>query len=292
MRQSIVTVAVCAAVLCGDTARARGQCVGDCSGSGAVAINDLITMVNIALGSSDVATCGAGDANGDGEITINEIIAAVNNALTGCPPEATNTPVETATPTSTPPPTQTATGSPASTGTATATSTPTPTPTQTATPTLSTSHDNGDGTITDTNTGLMWEKKDDAGGIHDQDKLYTWSTTGTAGDGTAFTDFLATLNRPPCFTGHCDWRLPSIQQLESIFDASVTDCGPSPSPPCVDTAFNTSCQTGCTVDGSGDTRACSCTQSDVYWSAAFAVAETAAPSPESAAKCPRPFTAR
>ena len=29
--------------------------------------------------------------------------------------------------------------------------------------------DNGDGTITDNNTGLMWEKKDDSGGIHDMD---------------------------------------------------------------------------------------------------------------------------
>ena len=29
--------------------------------------------------------------------------------------------------------------------------------------------DNGDGTMTDNNTGLMWEKKDDAGGIHDMD---------------------------------------------------------------------------------------------------------------------------
>lgn len=29
--------------------------------------------------------------------------------------------------------------------------------------------DNGDGTITDNVTGLMWEKKDDSGGIHDKD---------------------------------------------------------------------------------------------------------------------------
>jgi len=34
--------------------------------------------------------------------------------------------------------------------------------------------DNGDGTITDNNTRLMWEKKDDSGGIHDQDNGYTW----------------------------------------------------------------------------------------------------------------------
>src|SRR5262245_12484709 len=34
--------------------------------------------------------------------------------------------------------------------------------------------DNGDGTITDNNTGVMGEKKDDSGGIHDVDNAYTW----------------------------------------------------------------------------------------------------------------------
>ena len=63
-------------------------CVGDCNHSGEVTIEELITMVNIALGSSPVSACAAGDANGDGEITVNEIIAAVNNALNGCKPQA------------------------------------------------------------------------------------------------------------------------------------------------------------------------------------------------------------
>jgi len=61
------------------------QCPGDCSGDGQVTVNELIEMVNIALGTANVSTCRAGDANGDGEITINEIIAGVNNALNGCP---------------------------------------------------------------------------------------------------------------------------------------------------------------------------------------------------------------
>jgi hypothetical protein len=64
---------------------AMGSCVGDCNGDGEVTVNELITMVNIALGNANVSTCTAGDANGDGEITINEIIAGVNNALNGCP---------------------------------------------------------------------------------------------------------------------------------------------------------------------------------------------------------------
>jgi hypothetical protein len=35
--------------------------------------------------------------------------------------------------------------------------------------------DNGDGTMTDKVTGLMWEKKDDAGGLHDVDNKYPWA---------------------------------------------------------------------------------------------------------------------
>src|SRR5262245_29348735 len=51
-----------------------------------------------------------------------------------------------------------------------------------------------DGTVIDGNTGLAWEMKDDSGGIHNVDRSFTWSSTGTAPDGTAFTIFLDTLN--------------------------------------------------------------------------------------------------
>ena len=37
--------------------------------------------------------------------------------------------------------------------------------------------DNGDGTITDNRTGLMWEKKDRSGGIHDWNNTYLWGET-------------------------------------------------------------------------------------------------------------------
>jgi hypothetical protein len=60
--------------------------VGDCDGSGDVTVDEIITMVNIALGKEDVASCGAGDANGDGEITVDEILQATTNALQGCGP--------------------------------------------------------------------------------------------------------------------------------------------------------------------------------------------------------------
>lgn len=67
-----------------NTTGAGQLCGGDCNGDGEVTVNELITMVNIALGNANVSTCLAGDADGSGEITINEIIAAVNNALNGC----------------------------------------------------------------------------------------------------------------------------------------------------------------------------------------------------------------
>jgi hypothetical protein len=42
-------------------------------------------MVNIALGSQPVSNCLAGDLTGDGTIAINEIVTAVNAAIGGCP---------------------------------------------------------------------------------------------------------------------------------------------------------------------------------------------------------------
>lgn len=60
-------------------------CVGDCNGSQDVAVNELITLVNIVLGNADLSACVAGDADGNGEITVNEIIIGVNNTLNGCP---------------------------------------------------------------------------------------------------------------------------------------------------------------------------------------------------------------
>lgn len=59
-------------------------CGGDCNGNHEVTVDELIVMVNVALGSADVSACTAGDANGDGDITVNEVIAAVNRTLGGC----------------------------------------------------------------------------------------------------------------------------------------------------------------------------------------------------------------
>jgi cysteine-rich repeat protein len=73
------------------------RCTGDCDGSGAVTVDEVLTGVNIALGNAPLDTCSAFDANGDHAVTVDEILAAVNNALNGCPIVATPTATPTAT---------------------------------------------------------------------------------------------------------------------------------------------------------------------------------------------------
>jgi hypothetical protein len=98
---------------------AGAQCPGDCNRDAAVAVNELVVAVNIALGNEDVATCPPVDRSGDGQVTVNELVAAVTAALNGCPPSDTPTHTPTATftplPTETPSPEPTATPPPAAT---------------------------------------------------------------------------------------------------------------------------------------------------------------------------------
>lgn len=57
------------------TAARRGSCT----------VNEMVVMVDIALGEAPRAHCRAGGADGSGDISVDEIIAAVNNDLGSCP---------------------------------------------------------------------------------------------------------------------------------------------------------------------------------------------------------------
>jgi len=86
-------------------------CTCDCSGDRQVTVDELMTLINIALGNASVFDCQVGDVSEDGQITIDEILTGVNTALNGCPqPTPTRTPTCTASPGVTPPtPTRTRT---------------------------------------------------------------------------------------------------------------------------------------------------------------------------------------
>jgi hypothetical protein len=105
--------------------------------------------------------------------------------------------------------------------------------------------DNGDGTIRDRRTGLTWEKLSNDGTIHDKDGTYTWAE--------AFAK-VADLNTA-AFGGRTNWRLPSINELETLTNRSVVL-------PAVSTPFNTGCTANCTV------LTCSCTAAAtmIHWS--------------------------
>ena len=79
---------------------------------------------------------------------------------------------------------------------------------------------------------------------HDADNVYGWSATGTAVDGTVWTVFLPNLNNCGSsdgstitggFAGHCDWRLPTSAELQTIVDLTASGCGSGS--PCIFSAF-------------------------------------------------------
>jgi hypothetical protein len=62
--------------------------------------------------------------------------------------------------------------------------------------------DNGNGTVTDTTTGLMWQKETAPG-------TYTWQQA---------LEYAESLIFP--LNGYSDWRLPNINELQTLLDHS------------------------------------------------------------------------
>lgn len=86
--------------------RSSAECIGDCNEDGTVAVNELVTSVDITIGSRDLVSCPSLDSDADGTGAVNDLLVAVDNALNGCPPSP---------PTPTPTPTTGATATPTST---------------------------------------------------------------------------------------------------------------------------------------------------------------------------------
>jgi hypothetical protein len=105
--------------------------------------------------------------------------------------------------------------------------------------------DNGDGTVTDYDSGLQWEQKTTTfgsgtnyGDPHDVDNTYSWSAF-IKNDGTGFLDQLngktaSGTTVTGCFAGHCDWRLPTVVELQGILLAPSPCLGVDP---CIDAVF-------------------------------------------------------
>ncbi len=65
--------------------------------------------------------------------------------------------------------------------------------------------DNGDGTVTDFETNLMWKQADS---FQEMNKWMTWHQAN---------EYITEVNTQK-FAGNLDWRMPNLEEAESLFD--------------------------------------------------------------------------
>lgn len=63
---------------------AMEACRGDCDLGNDVTVDEVLTLVSIAVGETDLGSCPVADRTCDGAVTVDEIIEAVSRALEGC----------------------------------------------------------------------------------------------------------------------------------------------------------------------------------------------------------------
>ena len=84
LRTTQIFMAGVLATLAATSPVAAQVCGGDCDLSCEVTVDEILTLVNGALGQAPVDACDSGDTNIDGQITVDEILAGVSHALEGC----------------------------------------------------------------------------------------------------------------------------------------------------------------------------------------------------------------
>jgi len=85
LRRSVRAAAMSAAIASLAMAGPVAACTGDCNGDGNVAINELVTGVNIALGNTELRMCSVFASDEIDRVTIADLVRGVSAALEGCP---------------------------------------------------------------------------------------------------------------------------------------------------------------------------------------------------------------